>query len=346
MTSNREHENAILSERYSTENHHARIRPAYGCLSVWIFAFAIFLCAALTEAQVPNARRPILVAGCAALMGIGFLLMLAPKSWLRLIGEIGGGADPIESVLGSECKVVARWVVARQVIVVCVLLPLIHLGVHFCMEGPFIAGVAILIVVAIAAMLNFRNSIFKPASDFAGRLKETLRQKGYIDGESKLAAEFLKHSFLKSDSMLQIVDFWVPHQNKAPFVGWGRYNTSGDSLGSGVFCLAEYYLLLSRVRLAETMTQFSSVHFDKETESLFGTFTRSENSSLSLLSGLPWQFVGRALVCRIDHEVLLTTNKLEQPNEDFMNQMVDCWSLLSEQLAIEAQSDDEDSWLA
>lgn len=332
-----ERENEFLFEQFSTELHPSRIKPAYWGLLLWSVIFALFLWGGLTDKRVPQDRRPILAIVTGTLILMGFLAMLLPKAWLKAMAEFFG-CDPIESVLRSECKVVGLWVLVKQIAIICILIPLVRFGFEFISQGATVLGLSMIVVAVSVAFWTWGSMIYRPAGNFEKLIAPLLESNGYVRLPSKAATGFLGHSILSTDSHFEILNFWV-NTKLDHFVGWGRYNSSGKSLSAGVFCVAEYDRPLRRIGLAETMKEISSVHFDRSTSSLFGTFKRTEGSSMSLLGGLPWQFLNQTLICRIDQDVLLTTAKAESTDHEFMQQIVESWELIAEQIHFEHATD-------
>jgi len=303
-----------FERRYSTLNHPARVKPAFWYLLM--IAGFLFAWLGWSEPRVPANRRPWIV-GVSCGFGFLFLLLafIAPISWRRLISEIGASAHPIEAIINEESKIYDHWITFWQIGVLCITLPL-----------------------GLIALINFNYTIFQPSSQFSLQLSSVLQNKGYRETEKQRAKAFLKHSFLKTDSSFEITDYWQRADGIQIF-GWGRYSTAGDRLSTGIFCLAEYHIMSTQLlKLAEAMETMASVHYDRESGTVFGTFSYDETSKTSQLAGLPWQYLGSCILCRIDSDLIQSIAKRnEKQNPQFMSEIVESWELISEQLGYEMQ---------
>jgi len=327
-----------LERRYSTQNHPARIKPAF-----WYFLIIAVFCLLIawigfSDARVPANRRPWITGIGCGLGGLFVLLALfAPTSWRRLVAEIGAGAHSMESIVNDECKIFDPKTLWWQLAVTYGFnLPMALFGINFLFGARKVLGGIMLAVAAVSALILFNRTIFRPSSEFADLLKKVLLKRGYSASNKERAHYFFQRSFLKTDSSFEISDYWKKH-SEGPLFGWGRYSTTGDSLSTGVFCVTEYPLLsLDPLTFAEVLETVSSVHYDHETGTLFGTFTYEEGSKTSQLAGLPWQYLGSTILCRIDNDLIQSiARKNRDQDSDFMQEIVDSWELITEEFGHE-----------
>jgi len=326
-----------FERRYSTLNHPARVKPAFWYLLMIAGLAFLFAWLGWSEPRVPANRRPWIV-GVSCGFGFLFLLLafIAPISWRRLISEIGASAHPIEAIITEESKIYDHSITFWQIGVMCITMPLVIFGVRMFFDGQQILGGTLTAVGGLIAWINFNYTIFQPSSEFSKQLSSVLQNNGYDEVGKQRAKAFLQHSFLKTDSTFEITDYWERHDAIQLF-GWGRYSTAGDSLSTGIFCLTEYHLMSAQpLKLVDVLETMASVHYDRESGTLFGTFSCDETSKTSQLAGLPWQYLGSCILCRIDSDLIQSIAKRnEKQNPQFMNEIVESWELISEQLGYE-----------
>lgn len=309
-------------------------------LYLFVFATLFLICGIGILVQ---AEPPLLERKRWAGMGMVVLALLSQVSalWLpsRWIMWWSVDDQAIACIHANECRTgrgVGYWI--REFgIAYLVLIPISYFGIWLCEKAHWVWGVIVLVPtlsIGVARIWHLGN---KDSIKFFAEMEVLLKAKGYDEGQA-FAASRLASTFLKQDDFFKVESSWMKRDSVAN-VHWCKYVASGSSMTSGVACVAE--LPVSMSSIATWLEPLSSVYYDHASDSIFGTFRATDESRHSQLAGLPWQFKSSHLYGRLDEDILSYVFKNESFDESFLDEIIESWELLTEEIhALATQVDD------
>ena len=323
----------------TADNFRPQIRDAR--LAVFVFATLFLICGIgiAIQAEPPLLERKrwagIAMAGLAILAQCSSVLI--PTRWIMWWSV---NDQLIACIHANECRTGRDvWYWIREFgVAYLVLLPIAFFGIWLCERGNWFWGLIIMIPTLTLGVARIWHLGNKDSIQFFAGLEDLLRTRDYVEGQAFPTAR-LASTFLKQDDFFEVKRAWMKRDSPA-LVHWCQYASSGSSMASGVACVAQ--LAVPITKMVELLTPMSSVYYDRQSQSIFGTFLSTEESRHSQLAGLPWQFKGTHFFGRLDETLLSYVFKNESFDERYVEEIVDSWELLTEEIHSLASHDQTD----
>ena len=220
------------------------------------------------------------------------IAFLAPARWIKSYSVFNQQPD-LELVLEKECPKSLRFSIVNQIkeqwIQLAICLPIVFIGLAILQSSYW--GLALVIPSLAVVVLRNAHIGMKPSHDFFEYLTIVLKQKKYRNGFN-FGKQQLLGTFVNQDLSLDVMGSMWKHFDGG-IMTWFHFGAGGNSPGSGgIACAAVFHNPLSLMEVLEVLSNHSSRYFDRESNSIYGTFNSDE------LLGVPWQYQNGQLIFR------------------------------------------------
>ncbi len=279
--------------------------------------------------DLPVERRQLAAIVIAA--GSTVLALIAAMAPARVVTAFAAWIDegPIESVLSHDRTLgLPTGRAAAELVAVALIVVAINLAFWALDVGRIAWCIGLLIpTMAWAWSLMYRQK-FRGARNYESLIRSAVLARGYGEEDKVQVAKFLKASFLRDDTVLELESLWAIWRDEA-VITWGRYSTGGSTLSSGLYCMIGFAHPVAPLQLGELLARMGPVHFDDRSKTIFGTFRLGEARELRDLDGLQWQWGGKTLVGRFDQGMLASKREAAGDGGAEVERLVVGWESLA-----------------